>query len=169
MASQLALLFARRLQVPVVLTDLDQDRVDKGLGWVRKEIDGLLRKRRISADHANRLKGLVTGSTSKDGFADADLVLEAVFEDMKVKQQVWAEVEAIVSPECVFATNTSALSITEMASALQASRAGRRHAFLRPGRRHAIAGDRAGQSAPTTRPSPQHSPSVKLCRSRACW
>ena len=64
------------------------------------------------------LKGLVTGSTTKDGFADADFVIEAVFEEMSVKQQVFAEVEAVVQPECVLATNTSSLSVTEMASGL---------------------------------------------------
>lgn len=119
MASQLALLFARRLQVPVVMTDLDQARVDKGVGYVRAEVDKLLARGRVSPDAANRLRALVTGSTSKDGFADADFVIEAVFEQMSVKQQVLGEVEAVVSPECVLATNTSSLSITEMASHLQ--------------------------------------------------
>jgi len=118
MASQLALLFARRLEVPVVLTDLDQERVDKGVGWVHGEIDGMLAKGRLNQDQANRLKGLVTGSTDKAGFSDADFVIEAVFEEMKVKQQVFAEVEAIVSPECVLATNTSSLSVSEMAAGL---------------------------------------------------
>ncbi|MGZ4637745.1 MAG: 3-hydroxyacyl-CoA dehydrogenase NAD-binding domain-containing protein [Actinomycetes bacterium] len=119
MASQLALLFARRLEVPVVLTDLDQERVDKGVGWVHGEVDKLLGKGRITGDTANRLKARVTGSTSKDAFADADFVLEAVFEEMKVKQQVLAEVEAVVAPECILATNTSSLSVTEMASQLE--------------------------------------------------
>ncbi len=118
MASQLALLFARRLGVPVVLTDLDEDRVAQGVGYVHAEVDGLLAKRRLSPDKASFLKRLVTGSTSKDGFADADLVIEAVFEEMAVKQQVFAEVEAVVTPECVLMTNTSSLSITEMASGL---------------------------------------------------
>jgi 3-hydroxyacyl-CoA dehydrogenase/enoyl-CoA hydratase/carnithine racemase len=119
MASQLALLFARRLEVPVVMTDLDQERVDKGVGYVHGEVDKLLAKGRINGDTANRLKGLVTGATDKEAFADADFVIEAVFEEMKVKQQVFAEVEAVVSPECVLATNTSSLSVGEMASRLQ--------------------------------------------------
>jgi 3-hydroxyacyl-CoA dehydrogenase/enoyl-CoA hydratase/carnithine racemase len=118
MASQLALLFARRLEVPVVLTDIDQARVDKGVGYVHGELDKLAARGRLSHDALNRLKGLVTGSLTKDVFADADLVIEAVFEEMSVKQQVFAEVEAVVSPECVLATNTSALSVTEMASKL---------------------------------------------------
>ncbi|MCO5970563.1 3-hydroxyacyl-CoA dehydrogenase NAD-binding domain-containing protein [Actinoallomurus soli] len=119
MASQLALLFARRLNVPVVLTDLDQERLDKGVGYVHGEVDKLLGKGRISADTASRLKGLVTGSLTKDAFADADFVIEAVFEEMGVKQKVFAEVEAVVSPECVLATNTSSLSVTEMAAKLK--------------------------------------------------
>jgi 3-hydroxyacyl-CoA dehydrogenase/enoyl-CoA hydratase/carnithine racemase len=118
MASQLALLFVRRLEVPVVLTDLDQERVDAGVARVHAEIDTLLAKRRVSPDAANKLKGLVTGSVSKAAFADADLVIESVFEDMKVKQQVLAEVETVVSASCVLATNTSSLSVTEMASGL---------------------------------------------------
>ncbi|SDO87735.1 3-hydroxyacyl-CoA dehydrogenase [Pedococcus dokdonensis] len=119
MASQLALLFAQRLEVPVVMTDLDEERVAKGVGYVHGEVDKLLAKKRLGPDKANRLKALVTGATSKDGFADADFVIEAVFEEMSVKKQVWAEIEAIVSPECVLATNTSSLSITEMAAELQ--------------------------------------------------
>ncbi|GAA4953988.1 3-hydroxyacyl-CoA dehydrogenase/enoyl-CoA hydratase/carnithine racemase [Nonomuraea thailandensis] len=118
MASQMALLFARRLEVPVVLTDLDRARLDKGVGYVHAEADKLLAKGRVSQDQANRLKALVTGSLTKDAFADADFVIEAVFEDMAVKKQVFAEVEAVVSAECVLATNTSSLSLTEMGSGL---------------------------------------------------
>jgi 3-hydroxyacyl-CoA dehydrogenase/enoyl-CoA hydratase/carnithine racemase len=119
MAGQLALLFARRLDVPVVMTDLDQARLDKGVSYVHGEIDKLLKKGRIGNDKANHLKALVSGSLTKDAFADADFVIEAVFENMEVKQQVFAEVEAVVSPEAILATNTSSLSITEMASGLR--------------------------------------------------
>ncbi len=119
MASQLAMLFIRSLKVPVIMTDLDQERVDKGVAYVHGEIDASLAKGRISQDKANQLKALITGSTSKDGFADADFVIEAVFEEMGVKQKVWAEVEQVVTPECILASNTSSLSITEMASQLQ--------------------------------------------------
>jgi 3-hydroxyacyl-CoA dehydrogenase/enoyl-CoA hydratase/carnithine racemase len=119
MASQLALLFVRQLKVPVVLTDVDQARVDKGVGSVHAELDRLAARGRLNPDALNRLKGLVTGSLSRDVFADADLVIEAVFEEMSVKQQVFSEVERVVSDTCVLATNTSALSVTEMASKLE--------------------------------------------------
>ncbi len=118
MAAQIALLFARRLEVPVVLTDLDQARLDAGVGHVRAEVAKLRDRGRISADAAARLTALVTGSLTKDSFADADFVIEAVFEEIAVKQRVFAEVEAVVRPDCVLATNTSSLSVTEMASGL---------------------------------------------------
>jgi 3-hydroxyacyl-CoA dehydrogenase/enoyl-CoA hydratase/carnithine racemase len=118
MAAQIALLFARRLEVPVVLTDLDQARLDAGVGHVRAEAAKLRDRGRISADTAARLTALVTGSLTKDAFADADFVIEAVFEEIAVKQRVFAEVEAVVRPDCVLATNTSSLPVTEMASGL---------------------------------------------------
>lgn len=119
MASQLALLFVRRLQVPVVLTDIDQERVDKGVAYVHEEIDKLLLKGRVKQDQANRLKALVTGSLDKaSAFGDADFVIEAVFEEMGVKQKVFAEVEAVVPEHAILATNTSSLSVSEMASQL---------------------------------------------------
>ena len=61
----------------------------------------------------------MSGSLTKDAFADADFVIEAVFEEMSVKQQVFAEVEEVVRPDCVLATNTSSLSVTEMAAELE--------------------------------------------------
>jgi 3-hydroxyacyl-CoA dehydrogenase/enoyl-CoA hydratase/carnithine racemase len=118
MAAQIALLFVRRLQVPVVMTDLDQARVDAGVGYVHAEIDKQLSRGRISADTASRHKALITGSVAKDGFAGADFVIEAVFEELAVKQQVFAEVEAVVPATCVLATNTSSLSVTAMAAGL---------------------------------------------------
>ncbi|MEU1885606.1 3-hydroxyacyl-CoA dehydrogenase NAD-binding domain-containing protein [Micromonospora rifamycinica] len=119
MASQLALLFARRLQVPVVLTDLDQSRVDSGVGYVHTQIEKAVSRGRMDKGTAAKLYGLVSGSVDKSAFADADFVIEAVFEDLDVKKQVWAELEKIVSPEAVLATNTSSLSITAMAADLE--------------------------------------------------
>ncbi|MEV6298842.1 3-hydroxyacyl-CoA dehydrogenase NAD-binding domain-containing protein [Actinoplanes sp. NPDC051861] len=119
MASQLALLFLRRLQVPVVLTDLDQTRVDKGVGYVTGQIDKLVAKRRMDEGTAAKLRGLISGSVDKSVFADADFVIEAVFENLDLKKQIWAELEKIVSAEAILATNTSSLSITDMAADLE--------------------------------------------------
>ena len=123
MASQLALLFVRRLEVPVVLTDLDQERADQGVAHVHAGLDKLLAKGKATQDKTNRLKALVTGATTSEDpavhpFAGADFVIEAVFEEMSVKKQVFAAVEKVVGPECVLATNTSSLSISELAADL---------------------------------------------------
>ncbi|GAB2681805.1 3-hydroxyacyl-CoA dehydrogenase NAD-binding domain-containing protein [Saccharopolyspora gloriosae] len=119
MAGQLALLFVRRLKVPVVITDIDQERIDKGVGYIHGEIDKLAAKGRLSPDATNRLKALVTGSLDKSAFGDADFVIEAVFEELSLKQKVFGELEGYVSPEAILATNTSSLSISEMASQLK--------------------------------------------------
>ena len=119
MASQLAMLFARRLQVPVVMTDLDDARVAKGLEYVREQIGADLAKGRLTQDRANRLTQLVTGGTDTSVFADADFVIEAVFEDLAVKQTVFAGLEPVVRPDCILATNTSSLSVTRMSDGLQ--------------------------------------------------
>lgn len=118
MASQLALLIMRNLKVPVVLTDLDQSRVDKGIAWIHGEIDKLVEKKRLSIEGAARLKGLVTGSTDQQVFAGADFIIEAVFEELSIKQKLFQDLEKIISPECVLATNTSSLSVEKMGEGL---------------------------------------------------
>ncbi|MEJ6490491.1 3-hydroxyacyl-CoA dehydrogenase NAD-binding domain-containing protein [Leucobacter sp. USCH14] len=119
MASQFALLFARKLRVPVLITDLDQSRVDKGLEYIRGEIDKMLDKGRLSVDDANQIKALVRGTTDKSQYADCDWVIEAVFEELGVKQQVFSEIESIVSETAVLATNTSSLSVEEIGERLE--------------------------------------------------
>jgi 3-hydroxyacyl-CoA dehydrogenase/enoyl-CoA hydratase/carnithine racemase len=119
MARQIATLILRRLEVPVVLRDVSGEQVEDALTEIRGEVDRLAAKGRYDEGKAGFLRSIVTGSTGYEGFADCDLVLEAVFEDLGVKQQVLAEVEGLVSPECVLATNTSSLSITDMAVGLR--------------------------------------------------
>ncbi|MHB1234133.1 MAG: 3-hydroxyacyl-CoA dehydrogenase NAD-binding domain-containing protein [Microbacteriaceae bacterium] len=119
MASQFAVLFVRRLRVPVLITDIDQERVDKGLDYIRKEIAGLLAKRRISQDESNRLTALISGTTDKADFSDCDWVIEAVFEELSVKQRIFAEVEQYVSETAVLATNTSSLSVDQIGAQLR--------------------------------------------------
>ena len=119
MASQFALLFARKLRVPVLITDLDQARVDKGLDYIRGEIDKMEQKGRLSSDDANQVRALVSGTTDKTLYADCDWVIEAVFEELGVKQQVFGEIEPIISPEAIIATNTSSLSVEEIGAKLE--------------------------------------------------
>jgi 3-hydroxyacyl-CoA dehydrogenase/enoyl-CoA hydratase/carnithine racemase len=119
MARQLALLFLRRLEVPVVLRDLTQEQVDEALGWIRDELAELVRRGRLGEGKARFLGSLATGGTAWETFAGCDLVLEAVFEEIAVKKEVFGELERIVSPECVLATNTSSLSVSEMGAGLE--------------------------------------------------
>ncbi|MCW2287832.1 3-hydroxyacyl-CoA dehydrogenase [Leucobacter luti] len=118
MASQFALLFARKLRVPVIITDIDQARVDKGIAHIRGEVDKMQEKGRLTQDDANQVKALVSGTTDKTLFADCDWVIEAVFEELGVKQQVFAEIEPIISETAVMATNTSSLSVEEIGANL---------------------------------------------------
>ena len=119
MASQLAVLVASRLGVPVAMREVDEERAAAGRERVRREVAGLLRSGRADEAGAARLLDSVTIGTDLGALADADLVIEAVTEVLPVKQQVFAEVEALVAPTTILATNTSALSVTAMASALR--------------------------------------------------
>ncbi len=118
MASQFALLFVRKLQVPVLITDLDQARVDKGVAYIHEEIGKLEQKGRLDGDTANKLRSLVTGTTDKSLYADCDFVIEAVFEEVGVKQQVFGEIEKVIAEDAILATNTSSLSVEEIGSTL---------------------------------------------------
>src|SRR5205085_4924641 len=89
MATQLATLFLRRLEVPVVLRDIDQEIVDRALESIREELAGAAARGRITEDKARFLGSIASGSTDYAGFADCDFVLEAVVEEMGVKQQVF--------------------------------------------------------------------------------
>jgi 3-hydroxyacyl-CoA dehydrogenase/enoyl-CoA hydratase/carnithine racemase len=119
MARQIATLFLRRLELPIVIRDVKQEIVDEALADIRAEIHGQVAKGRYDEGKGRFLASLVSGSTDYDGFGDCDLALEAVFEELEIKKQVFAELEEVVGDECVLATNTSALSITDMAADLR--------------------------------------------------
>ena len=102
-------------------------------------------KGRLSPDAANRLKALVSGSLDKAAFAKTDFVIEAVFENMDVKKKVFAELEQFIAPETILATNTSSLSITEMASGLEHPERVVGFHFLQPGGRSSPPRDHQGQ------------------------
>jgi 3-hydroxyacyl-CoA dehydrogenase/enoyl-CoA hydratase/carnithine racemase len=119
MASQLALLLLRNLKCPVVMTDIDQERADKGVAWVKNELAKLVEKKRMSAESAGRLSLLISGSSDQQVFAGCDFVIEAIFEELSLKQELFKKLEKIVGPECVLATNTSSLSVEAMSQGLE--------------------------------------------------
>jgi len=119
MASQLALLLLRNLKCPVVMTDIDQERADKGVAWVKNELAKLVEKKRMSAESAARLVPLISGSSDQSVFAGCDFVIEAIFEELSLKQELFKKLEKFVGPECVLATNTSSLSVQRMSEGLE--------------------------------------------------
>ena len=119
MASQLALLLLRNLKCPIVISDLDQARVDKGIAYINAELAKLVEKKRMSQESANRLSALLIGTTNKADYAGCDFIIEAVFEELQLKNDLFKELEKHISPECVLATNTSSLSVEKMSAGLQ--------------------------------------------------
>ena len=119
MASQLAVLFLRRLEVPVVMKDIKQEFLDKAKGYIDSQFDGMVAKGRMEEPKANFLKGLVIYTLNDKEFDGCDFVIEAVFEEMDIKKKVFGAVEEYLSDTAVLATNTSSLSITEMAKGLK--------------------------------------------------
>jgi 3-hydroxyacyl-CoA dehydrogenase / enoyl-CoA hydratase / 3-hydroxybutyryl-CoA epimerase len=105
--------------VDVRMKDADLPRVHKGLLAAREILDERLKRRRITKYEHARLVALLSGGDSYTGFGRADLVIEAVFEDLTVKQQVLREVEAAIHERAVFASNTSTIPIAKIATAGQ--------------------------------------------------
>jgi len=101
--------------LPVVLKDRDQQAVDRGLAAIRKIYQGRVDKGKMTASEMEQKLALVSGTTTYDGFKDVDIVIEAVYEDLKVKRQVFSDLEGVCSPSTILATNTSSLPISAIA------------------------------------------------------
>ena len=101
------------------IKDADLPRVGKGLKSALGVLDYRLKRRRISKYDYERQTALLSGSGDWTGFSHADLVIEAVFEDLEIKQQVMGDIEAVVAPEAVIATNTSTIPIPEIGALMR--------------------------------------------------
>jgi 3-hydroxyacyl-CoA dehydrogenase len=99
--------------IPVTIVERDQASLDKGLDVVRKNYE---RSRSTTAEQVEERMSLISGSTSKQDFADCDMVIEAVFEDMELKKTIFKELDEICKPGALLASNTSALDVNEIAS-----------------------------------------------------
>lgn len=119
MGSQLGVLHLQRLEVPLVMKDIDEKVLQQARGHIEGELDKRVAKGRLHEGKATFLKGLVTYTTSYDDVAGADWVLEAVLERMDLKQAIFADLEKVVDPETILATNTSSLPIGRMAAKLE--------------------------------------------------
>jgi len=103
--------------IPVTVVEMAQDALDRGLGVVRKNYEATAARGRLTAADVDKRMGLIQGTTDWKTVADADIVIEAVFEEMPVKKEVFAKLDALAKPGAVLATNTSTLDVDEIASA----------------------------------------------------
>jgi 3-hydroxybutyryl-CoA dehydrogenase len=100
----------------VVLREVDQERLDKGLGRIKKQLDRAVQKERISQEDADAVLGRIHGTLDYGDYADCDLVVEAITESLELKLDMWRELDGIVKDGAVLATNTSSLSVIDQAS-----------------------------------------------------
>lgn len=101
----------------VVMRARHQSSIDKGMARVDKNLSRMVQKEKITEDQKKEILGRISGATELEVIRDADLVIEAATEDMEAKKALFAELDKLVKPEAIIATNTSSLSITEIASA----------------------------------------------------
>src|SRR5262245_24928444 len=103
--------------IPVTVVEVAQDALDRGLGVVRKNYEATAARGRLTAADVEKRMGLIQGTTDWKAIADADVVIEAVFEEMPVKKEVFAKLDQLAKPDAVLATNTSTLDVNEIAGA----------------------------------------------------
>ncbi len=116
MGGGIAMNFAN-VGIPVTLVEVKQEALDNGLGIIRKNYENSAKKGRISQQQVEERMALITGSLTYDDFKDADMVIEAVFENMAIKKEIFAKLDAVCKPGAILASNTSTLDIDEIASA----------------------------------------------------
>jgi 3-hydroxyacyl-CoA dehydrogenase len=118
MGGGIAMNFAN-VGIPVTLVETKQEALDRGLGVIRKNYETTAQRGRLTLADVEKRMGLLSGSLELDKLADCDLVIEAVFENMPVKKDVFAKLDRIVKQGAILATNTSALDINEIATAVK--------------------------------------------------
>ena len=101
--------------IPVLLKDVDQAALDRGVAVIRKNYESTMAKGKITPEAMARILALITPTTSYDGFADVDIAIEAVFENMDLKKTTFAELATVTRPDAILASNTSTLDIDELA------------------------------------------------------
>ena len=116
MGGGIAMNFAN-VGIPVTVIEVAREALDRGLGVVRKNYEATAAKGRLTKDDVEKRMGLIQGTTDFNALADADLVVEAVFEEMPIKKDVFARLDKVAKASAVLATNTSTLDVDEIASA----------------------------------------------------
>jgi len=100
----------------VVIHDTTDDFVKKGIGKIEKFLDKSVEKGKISIDDKNKIITKITGTTKLDELKNVDLIIEAIFENIQVKKQLFKQLDKVCKKECIFASNTSTIPITDLAS-----------------------------------------------------
>ncbi|MFW6369162.1 MAG: fatty acid oxidation complex subunit alpha FadJ, partial [Myxococcota bacterium] len=117
MGGGIASISATKAKVSVRIKELDDAGVARGLSYARKLLDQSVKRKRMKRHEADRVMHMVTGTTEWKGFKSADIIIEAVFEDLDLKHRVLREAESAARPDTIFASNTSSLPITKIAEA----------------------------------------------------
>ena len=102
----------------VVLREVDQERLDKGIGRIQKQLSRAVEREKMTQEDADGVLGRINGTLDYGDFSDCDLVIEAITENLGMKLEMWKELDGVVKDGAVLATNTSSLSVTELASGL---------------------------------------------------
>ncbi len=102
--------------IPVTVVEMTQEALDRGLGIIEKNYRNTQAKGRLTAEDVDTRMGLITGSLSYDDIADADIVVEAIFENMAIKKEVFEKLDGIMKPGAILASNTSYLDLDEIAA-----------------------------------------------------
>ena len=102
--------------IPVTIVETSQEALDRGLGTIRKNYENTAKKGRLRAEDVETCCGLITGALDIAVLSDCDLIIEAVFENMAVKKEIFSRLDAIAKPEAILASNTSALDLNEIAN-----------------------------------------------------
>ncbi len=118
--------------IPVLLKEASQSALDRGMATIRKNYANSVAKGRFPQETMDRRMALITPTLTYDGFENAGIVLEAVYEGMELKKQIFAEIDSIANPDCILASNTSTLSIDEIASATKRPHMVIGHHFFSP-------------------------------------
>jgi 3-hydroxyacyl-CoA dehydrogenase len=118
--------------IPVLLKEVDQPALDRGLATIRKNYAGSVQKGRLSQQQMDQRLALIQPTLTFDGFKDVDIVVEAVFEGMALKKQVFAELDRVTRPDAILASNTSTLDIDAIASATSRPQQVIGHHFFSP-------------------------------------
>jgi 3-hydroxybutyryl-CoA dehydrogenase len=103
----------------VVVREVDQAKLDSGLGKINKQLSRSVEKGRMEQSQADEVTGRIQGTLEYGDFAECDLVIEAITEDLDLKLEMWQELDSIVKQEALFATNTSSLGVVNQAAATE--------------------------------------------------